>query len=540
MIRWIHTSILSCMLAGIPLAQAKKAEYDLDRKIAKFAIMHGNNYLAQDLSSKRGRLLLQFGSAIDPDNEIALLANGYLERGRRPNPMDVPVTEKEVVDVMIKRARLLSEGEFQKNVKVGPLCRLYATFAEKDRPEDPNVILVLTRLGARGVKDDLHTMLTRSLDLKDIFNEPQPPPQTELNVQLDKKDLTIADAAADLGTNRLAKNLQDALGLKLLQLAGQMIPDDDRVLLAMGMLFRGKKPAAVKTGFTEKRLQEMLIRRGSELAGTEDTPRQRLGLLYLRLAEEFGIEDRVVLGIARLEKAGIKGELHDLLTTAVKTVAVASTATDKLDRPTETAAAKLSNREIRKLDIDGDADKKNLKRTDNYEPTEITLTGTVANRNETAVADLSVTVFIIATKTRSRKSFMITKREDVDGLTLAPGKETQPFSVKATCYEYTDRLKKYAHVAYQPEHWESYYYCYVIVLRDKDGRIIKTELPRDSSLIRDVVPQIAAMKEDWHFNRDGQVTAKDPAVPRINGTKTIDDIRERWRPKSRGRGRWRR
>ncbi len=518
--RWVFLLFMAAAL-GLPVKAAttkKKTRYALDQEIAKYAIILGTNRLARDISDPEGLRLVKIGSTIDPKNDAALLTMGYVDRNHKPNPIKTTVDEAKLVDVIIKRAKVLADEQLVRNARIGKLCRLYAVYAERTKATDPTVVLLLTKLSAKGFKQDLDDLLATPLDLEDIFANPEAPPELEYNIKLNKKDFLVGKVCGILGTNRLAEATEDPLGLQLVQLAGEIDPESDQVYLSMGLMFREQKPIAVKTTYTDKQLKGMLISRAQEIGKRKEQVQKELelALLYYRMAERLGLDDRIVLGVAKLKANGVEGELTELLTEVITTRMV-EPQEDVADAD-EAGDTALTKGQLRNIDIDGSAKRTSLKKSEDYKPTEILVKTEIDNRNTTEFGNMSAAILVISTPTKSRKSFIVTERKDIDDLTLSKSGTVKLEELKTTCYEYTDRYKKYARPMTTPQHRESVYYGYVVALFDEDGKLVKTELSQNSSLLRDIISEVTEMEADWLFDKDGKVTDKDPEIPRITGT----------------------
>ena len=134
-------------------------------------------------------------------------------------------------------------------------------------------------------------------------------------------DRDIAKYAAITGTNRLAKDTEDAKGLLLLRLATKLRPKYDRALLPQAMLEKGMPLETTPTKVSEKKLIDVIVQRAEQLRAEEapkDAGSAKLAMLYFRVAEAFRPTDKdVMLGIMKLRTDGIEHGLEELLETGV-------------------------------------------------------------------------------------------------------------------------------------------------------------------------------------------------------------------------------
>lgn len=127
----------------------------------------------------------------------------------------------------------------------------------------------------------------------------------------------LADYAAELGTNRLAKDAGDPTGLTFLRLANMLDDANETQLLTFAYLKRGKEIKPLKTSFTEEKFAKLLKARTNYLMKRMYSKNSKVGdlaKLYLQVAELLKPDDKeIILGIAKLERRGHKDSLNDLL-----------------------------------------------------------------------------------------------------------------------------------------------------------------------------------------------------------------------------------
>lgn len=135
----------------------------------------------------------------------------------------------------------------------------------------------------------------------------------------DKHEKYLANSAAHLGTDMLAKDQSDAKGLSLIKAALKLNPDNERALLTTMIL---KKALTLETAphkFTVDDFAKKTIYRGTylydkKLESYSGTP--TLAKLYFLLAELFKPTDKTVLVyLGRLEQAGERQTLKAILNT---------------------------------------------------------------------------------------------------------------------------------------------------------------------------------------------------------------------------------
>lgn len=158
-------------------------------------------------------------------------------------------------------------------------------------------------------------------------------------------DKQIAHYAAIIGTNRLAKDIEDSQARVWIGLASVLWPENNTMLLTKGLIARGKTPAPIATKVTESKLLEVLLNRAEHLrlkVLPENKGAGDLSLLYYRVAEQFlPAEPKVILGLGKLELKGYAAKLDNLLKAQISLAAPAEPAASKSAPPTAKRDKKL-------------------------------------------------------------------------------------------------------------------------------------------------------------------------------------------------------
>ncbi len=130
-------------------------------------------------------------------------------------------------------------------------------------------------------------------------------------------DQQLAQFAAELGTNRIARYAKDHKGKLLLRLSLAVDPDNTQAHLTLGLLESGKKVTPVKTRIDEARFLKGTFRRAENIrkrAAATDKELGKRALLYYLVVHKFQPNnEKAALGPVQLGKLGIKGELDELL-----------------------------------------------------------------------------------------------------------------------------------------------------------------------------------------------------------------------------------
>ena len=318
--------LIALLAATGTLCSAAPKKPSVHQQIAGYAAAIATNLLAQDIKDEHGLLLLRFARTLQPENDAVLLAAGMLKRGKNPQPLETKVTAEKLYAVIASQAKNLRLKEWPKNTKAGQLALLYYRMAERFQPPDEEIMLALMKLRVRGVRGDLEQALAQTSDLKDIFGKPEKPERLPKH-DLAEVDRDIAKYAAIWATNRLAADPNDGKGRLLLRLAGCLAPDNRTALLTAALLEREKTPAILPSDATEEKLVDVIISRAGKLLAAGAAKYKRAGqlsLLYFKVAERFRPEEqKVILGLMKLETRGIGSGLDELLAAGPSLAALA-------------------------------------------------------------------------------------------------------------------------------------------------------------------------------------------------------------------------
>jgi len=128
----------------------------------------------------------------------------------------------------------------------------------------------------------------------------------------------IADAAAALGTNRIAVDPKSDQGQILLRLALALNPEQQTALMTRELIARSATIGPMVTTVTERQLCIAMLKRADQLIDMDaagDTE-NRLALLYVRACETYAEDNRAVIAaLVRLKARGFEESLDALLTT---------------------------------------------------------------------------------------------------------------------------------------------------------------------------------------------------------------------------------
>ena len=313
-----------CLLAAIMMVsswpfRSKKADEPgaPDLALAEQMLQVAANRFAVDLGDQDAVLLLRAAETLAPDSENTRQLRRLVSKAKKPGRVKKAPSLEEVVDGCRKRGTQLRDEVLPFRAEAAPLCLLYLRLVEHFRPDDSDLMLALMRLSVQGYRSNLYELLGREFDLKGMLDLPHTLEPTAESSGPPQEDVALAENAARLATNRLAKNRSDPTGLLLLRLAGKINPLDAALLLVVAQLRRGNLPEPVKTPVDEADLVAGLVRRAEWIRtkGMARTP--ALGptaRLYYLVAEQFRPTDRtVLLGIMKLKREGIEGEVEDML-----------------------------------------------------------------------------------------------------------------------------------------------------------------------------------------------------------------------------------
>lgn len=324
-----------CLLAAVlmvsswPFRSKKASEPGApDRALAEQMLQVATNRFARDLGDQDAVLLLQAAETLAPDREEVRQLRRLVAKGKKPGPVRKAPSLEEVVEGCRKRGEQLRDEVLPFRSKAAPLCLLYLRLVEHFEPDDSDLMLALMRLSVQGHNSSLHELLGKRLDLEDILDLPRTLEPTAKSNGPQEEDVALAEQAARLATNRLAKNRTDGTGLLLLRLAHRLNPLDGTLLLTMAQIRRGNLPEPVRSLVNEPDFVVGLVRRAEWIRtkGMAQAPELApTARLYYLVAEQFRPTDRtVLLGIMKLKREGVEGELDGMLGPAPDLGAVAT------------------------------------------------------------------------------------------------------------------------------------------------------------------------------------------------------------------------
>ena len=95
----------------------------VDNDLGKYAAIIGNNMLVKNQQDKNGLILIRYALCINPDNENAILAQGLIQRGLKPNKIKSKAKIKSFLEILIKRNHELMK-KTSDNDALRSLCNL--------------------------------------------------------------------------------------------------------------------------------------------------------------------------------------------------------------------------------------------------------------------------------------------------------------------------------------------------------------------------------------------------------------------------------
>ncbi|MCJ8331079.1 MAG: LamG domain-containing protein [Lentisphaeria bacterium] len=160
----------------------------VDNDLGKYAAIIGNNMLVKNQQDKNGLILIRYALCINPDNENAILAQGLIQRGLKPNKIKSKAKIKSFLEILIKRNHELMK-KTSDNDALRSLCNLNVKVAEVFLPNSKKVIIQLVKLENAGFDKKLDELLNSEFDLDKLFNKKKSAPKEEKAD--DGKDATV-------------------------------------------------------------------------------------------------------------------------------------------------------------------------------------------------------------------------------------------------------------------------------------------------------------------------------------------------------------
>ncbi len=149
--------LLTLSLISTAWAQKKKS---FDEQLAQFAAELGTNRIAtKGATDKKGKLLLRLAAAVDPKNKRLLLTQGTLDTGKKLRPVTTKMTEKKLLQGMLKRAEKLRTSGAVKDKTTGRRAFLYYCVVAEFQPDNTTAETGQIKLGKLGIKGTLKDLL---------------------------------------------------------------------------------------------------------------------------------------------------------------------------------------------------------------------------------------------------------------------------------------------------------------------------------------------------------------------------------------------
>ncbi len=306
-----------CIIGLLILAGTAKAK-NSDDAVAQEVAAHASVLLHEDVSNNQGLQLLRFAEVLKANCDSVLLIRGYLQRNMAaPKALPTKTSKEELIVALRERGMTLIKDHFRQNKKIGKLALLYLRMADHLGDEEKNTLIGIVYLQSHGVTDDLAALLSEPMDVKDLYWGSDKPEKVEVS-GLSKADESLANGAARIGSQMLAKDSGNAKGLTLVRLALHIEPGNMQALQTLAELERSRPVTPHECPASKDKFISFLLKRAEQLMeDTDDDERDaHLALTYYRVAERLVGETRdVMLGIIKMERKGYSSNLDDLLET---------------------------------------------------------------------------------------------------------------------------------------------------------------------------------------------------------------------------------
>ncbi len=477
-----------------------------DEKLAAAAAALGINRLARRPGDATGTAFVHFAAHLDPNSDNALLALGYRMRGAKPQPVKAPLTEDQLVARLLTRAGALAEDA---NRAMRQKALLFYLIAEKVQPTNDKVIIAIARLDKHGVSGDLDSMLgktarspdarpatitMRNLSAVYLIVDPKGPVQSWSRVPDFLKGAAIYSRSATGGVEGGVADWE-VKTTGVIYLACNW----DIAGFADGEWKRECTTAAriQEQGWTEVKGQTLKQNNGKtyKLYRRVCRAEERFRLRCNKYTPPLVILPRPKLPVVKTPAPRKTDPLPFGDDDDDEDIAVEPPEEEKEEKP---ATVKLTEDDLRRIDINVDTNKKVVKRTGTdsyyyyrtYNMIELKVEACVDNRTDHELKGCSIELFVVTRDPRNRNRLRLESRDTFD-LTLPAKKESKEVSVRR--------------VVHQKNSKDGYgYYGWLAILRGPKGTFIKCEATSRSDL-DEIARKLEKMRADTIFTREGQV-----------------------------------